>query len=247
MKGNIEWLKDNINQNYLGIKIDKNILDPYLNELKEHLENNYDTFINNRIDRDGLDNYYITVINTKECIELSNDIGIDNFNEVVQKILTMDILDIKLLGLGLASVNENTSYFIICDSKHINEIRRIIKLSEKDLHITLGFKWNDVSNVNKSTFLQKKSKFLKLLEKEYYNNQNWNFIRQIDNYDMNQRSEIIPVKLNKTSIKFKVDDTYIDVLWLNDVEKFWIVCQYSIDSDLPRLSQNEINKYFKNN
>ena len=64
---------------------------------------------------------------------------------------------------------------------------------------------------------------------------------------MNQRSEIIPVKLNKTSIKFKVDDTYIDVLWLNDVEKFWIVCQYSIDSDLPRLSQNEINKYFKNN
>jgi hypothetical protein len=242
----ITHLKDAIGNNYLGIKIPVEFLYKYLNELKDLLsEEEYNTFTENQQKRNEGE-YHITVINVADYNRICKEVGVDKFVSSLDVIFKYAIDDLKFMGLGTASRNENKAYFIVCESSKLGAVRKRYELSEIDFHVTLGFNFKDVFGVRKNVVLKKKPKFLQLLAQEFYKKDNWNFIKSIENYNSDLKADIIPLKISDTSIKVKVDGDFMDVIYLQDGEKFWIGTKYCADKDLPRLPETEIAKILKN-
>lgn len=238
----VTYLKDKIGNNYLGIKMDKSTIDPFLNELKDIIgEEDFDTFTQNQQTRDH-GSYHITVINVMDYNRLAKEMGMDKFVNSLDAIFKYPIDDLKMMGVGTAERNGNRAYFVVCDSAKLDAIRDRYNLPNQDFHTTLGFKHRDVFGVRKNEVLKKEGKFLKLLSQEFYKNDNWNFIRRIGNYKSDPKSEIIPVDISNTHMKIKCDGYYMDIGYLEDGEKFWIMAKYPIDKELPRLSETEISK-----
>lgn len=238
------YIRDILNNNYIGIKIPNEIVQPYLNFLKEEIgEDNYALYTENQQKRDRGD-YHITVLNVMEFNKLNKEIGMDKFVNSLDAVFKYEIDDLKLKGVGTATKNENRAYFIVCESEKLNAIRTRYELEPRDFHVTLGFNFKDVFGVRKNEVMKKSSKFLQLLAQEYYKRENWNFIKKIENYNLDPNSEVIPLKIEETFIKVKVDGMFMDVAYLDD--KFWIVTCYSANEDLPRLSETEIAKKLKN-
>lgn len=239
----ITHLKDVIGNNYIGIKIPNEVAQPYLNFLKEEIgEDNFNKYTENQQRRDNGD-YHITVVNVADYNRLSKEMGIDKFVNSLDNIFKYEIDDLKMKGVGTAVKNENRAYFIVCDSDKLEAVRCRYELNTHDFHVTLGFSPRDVFGVRKNEVMKKSSKFLQLLAQEYYKRENWNFIKKIENYNLDPNSEVIPLKIEETFIKVKVDGMFMDVTYLDD--KFWIVTCYSANEDLPRLSETEIAKKLK--
>ena len=237
------YLKDILNNNYIGIKVPNEIVQPYLNFLKEEIgEDNYALYTENQQKRDRGD-YHITVLNVMEFNKLNKELGMDKFVNSLDAVFKYEIDDLKLKGVGTATKNENRAYFIVCESDKLNAIRTRYELEPRDFHVTLGFNFKDIFGVRKNEVMKKSSKFLQLLAQEYYKRENWNFIKKIENYNLDPNSEVIPLKIEETFIKVKVDGMFMDVAYLDD--KFWIVTCYSANEDLPRLSETEIAKKLK--
>jgi len=237
------YIRDILNNNYIGIKIPNEIVQPYLNFLKEEIgEDNYALYTENQQKRDRGD-YHITVLNVMEFNKLNKELGMDKFVNSLDAVFKYEIDDLKLKGVGTATKNENRAYFIVCESEKLNAIRTRYELEPRDFHVTLGFQYKDVFGVRKNEVMKKSSKFLQLLAQEYYKRENWNFIKKIENYNLDPNSEVIPLKIEETFIKVKVDGMFMDVAYLDD--KFWIVTCYSANEDLPRLSETEIAKKLK--
>lgn len=237
------YIRDILNNNYIGIKVPNEIVQPYLNFLKEEIgEDNYVTYTENQQNRDRGD-YHITVLNVMEFNKLNKELGMDKFVNSLDSVFKYEIDDLKLKGVGTATKNENRAYFIVCESEKLNAIRTRYELEPRDFHVTLGFKYKDVFGVRKNEVMKKSSKFLQLLAQEFYKRENWNFIKKIENYNLDPNSEVIPLKIEETFIKVKVDGMFMDVAYLDD--KFWIVTCYSANEDLPRLSETEIAKKLK--
>lgn len=240
----ITHLKDVIGNNYIGIKIPNEVAQPYLNFLKEEIgEDNFNKYTENQQRRDNGD-YHITVVNVADYNRLSKEMGIDKFVNSLDNIFKYEIDDLKMKGVGTAVKNENRAYFIVCDSDKLEAVRCRYELNTHDFHVTLGFSPRDVFGVRKNEVMKKSSKFLQLLAQEYYKRENWNFIKKIENYNLDPNSEVIPLKIEETFIKVKVDGMFMDIAYLDD--KFWIVTCYSANEDLPRLSETEIAKKLKN-
>jgi hypothetical protein len=241
----ITHLKDVLQNNYLGIKIPVTMIQSYLNELKEILgEDDYVKFTENQIKRDG-GHYHITVINVADYNRLSKQMGIDRFVNSLDPIFKYPIDDLKLLGVGRAQKNENTAFYVVCNSGKLEAIRTRFELGEQDFHITLGFSWKDVFGVRKNEIFKKEGKFIQLLRTEFYKNQNWNFIKNISNYELDPKAEIIPIKLTDTYLKVKCDGYYLDIGYQEEGESLRIYTKYSVDEDLPRLSETEISRILK--
>lgn len=241
----ITHIKDSINQNYLGIKIPKNTLTPFIEDMKGELsKEDFETFTDLKNQRDNGE-YHITVINVIEYNKLIKKMGMDKFTESLQKVLSFEIDDMKLLGLGSASRKENKAYFVVCESDKLDSVLSRYELGKKDFHITLGFKYKDVFGVRKNETLSKKSSFLKKIKEEYNKLENWNFIKDIENFDLSKNQEIQIVDISETMIKIKYEGYYMDIGLVDD--KLRILTKYSIDSKMSKMSQTEINKYIKNN
>jgi len=82
------------------------------------------------------------------------------------------------------------------------------------------------------------------LKSNFYKYNNWEFVKEIGNFDLDNRSEIVPIEIADTSMTFRCDGQYITVGYLDDGEKFWIVSKYPIDEERPRLSETEMSKTF---
>jgi hypothetical protein len=237
----INYLKDQLGNNYLGIDIPINTIQPFLNELKEIIgEDDYNKFTENQIKRDS-GHYHITLINVIEFNKLSKSMGIDKFVNSLEPIFKYEIDDLKMMGVGTAAKNENRSYFVVINSDKLEAIRDRYELPKQDFHTTLGFKFKDVFGIRKNQVLEKEGKFLQLLKQEYYKNDNWEFIKTIGNFNLSKDEELIPVDLSDSRVKFKCGDNYTEITLLDD-EKFWIVAQYPILEEMPRLSETEIAK-----
>jgi len=240
----LTYLKDTIGNNYLGIQIPNGSINPFLNELKDIIgEDDFKTYTENQQKRDHGD-YHITVINVMEYNALSKSMGIDKFINSLEPIFKYEIDDLKMMGVGTATKNENRAYFVVINSDKLDAIRDRYELPKQDFHITLGFKFKDVFGVRKNQVLEKEGKFLQLLKQEYYKNVNWEFIKTIGNFNLNKDEELTPVDISDSRIKFKCGDNYIDVGLLDD-EKFWVMAQYPIVEEMPRLSETEIAKKLK--
>ena len=76
----ITHLKDSTGvNNYLGIDVPLDIVEPYLNELKEHIsELDFEQYTKNQQVRDK-GHYHITVINVMDYNRLMKEIGMDEF------------------------------------------------------------------------------------------------------------------------------------------------------------------------
>ena len=237
----ITHLKDVLGNNYLGIDIPKHVVEPFLNELKDIVGDDYDEFVKLKEDRDGA-NYHITVINVMDYNKLSKEMGVDKFVNSLDPIFKYPVDDLRLLGIGRAQRNENIAFFTICQSEKLQAIRNRFELADHDFHITLGFKYKDVFGVRKNEIFKKESKFLQLLRQEFYKNEDFNFIRKIVNYELDPKAEIIPVKLTETTIKVKCEGYYLDIGYSEEGECLRIYTKYPIDDELPRLSETEIAK-----
>lgn len=235
----VTHLKDNLQNNFLGIKFDENIIEPFIKELEEHLtENEFKLFTENHLKTNGM--YFLNLISVNEYNRLMQEFGVDKFVNSLDSVLKFEIDDLKMMGIGTALKNENRSYYIVCKSEKLSAVRKRYILEEADLHITIGFKWKDVVGVRKNVVMEKNNKFLNLLKAEFYKKDNWDFIKSIGNYDLDPKTEIIPVKLSDTNLKVKAQGHYMDITYLEDVDKFWIVTEYPIDEEMPRLAETEI-------
>ncbi|MEZ8733827.1 hypothetical protein [Vibrio sp. 10N.239.312.D08] len=125
---------------YLSCAINKTDLKPFLEQLKEYVGlAAYDSIVENKLKRDG-DEYHITVLYGEELKLLREDQLISSLGSAVE---------FKTIGLGLASKEANTAYFVTVESEDLNKIRDMGNLPLKDLHITLGFIGSDVHGVPK--------------------------------------------------------------------------------------------------
>lgn len=238
----ITHIKDSIGNNYLGIKFDKTLVSPFLKTLKD-VEEDYDDYISNQQKRDS-DSYHMTLINVMEYNKIAKEMGIDKFIKSLEKVFNYPIDDLKMMGLGTAQRNTNKTYFVVCKSDKLDAIRNRYVLPEKDFHITLGFKYKDVFGVRKNKVIEKPNNFLKLLKKEYLKNENWNFIKKIDNFKYDKSGSIIPVEIKESSIKFKIKNYYIVVSYLDNYG-FRVVASFPVKKDLPRLPKTEVAKKLK--
>lgn len=238
----ITHIRDVLGNNYLGIDIPINIIQPFLNELRDILgDEDYNKFTEQQIKRDG-GHYHITITNVIDYNRLSKNLGIDNFVNSLDPILKYPIDDLKLLGIGRSQKNENIAFYIVCQSDKLDAVRDRFNLPKQDFHITLGFLWKDIFGIRKNEIFKKESKFIQLLRQEFYKNEDFNFIRKIVNYELNPKAEIIPVKLTETTIKVKCEGYYLDIGYSEEGECLRIYTKYSIEDELPRLSETEIAK-----
>lgn len=241
----LSYLKDTTGNNYLGIKIPMDTSLPFLNTLKNHLsEEEFEIYTKNQQNRDG-GSHHITVINVMDYNRLSKEMGISNFVNSLEKAFKYPIDDLKLMGLGTATKNENRAYFIVCNSDKLDDIRNIYKLPNQDFHVTLGFKWRDVFGVPKNVVLEDYSKFLELLKIEFYKKENFNFIRKIGNYKGDPESDIIPLSITDKYLKVYSDGIIMDIGILEEEKKLWIMASYKSENDPKRLPTTEIIKYLK--
>jgi len=149
----LTYLKDVIGNNYVGINIPEAVVEPHLEKLKEILgEEDFEVFTQNQKMRDH-GHYHITVINVMDCNRLSKEMGMVNFVKSVELAFEYPVEDLELLGVGTASKNENTAYFIVCQSDSLDAVRTRFNLTKQDFHITLGFNTKDVFGVPKNVLI----------------------------------------------------------------------------------------------
>jgi hypothetical protein len=153
MTYNLTYLKDTIGNNYVGINIPEDVVQPHLEKLKEILgEEDFEIFTQNQKMRDH-GHYHITVINVMDCNRLSKEMGMANFVKSVELAFEYPIEDLELLGVGTASKNDNTTYFIVCQSDSLDAVRTRFNLPKQDFHVTLGFNVKDVFGVPKNVVI----------------------------------------------------------------------------------------------
>lgn len=146
----LTYLKDTIGNNYIGINIPEAVVEPHLEKLKEILgEEDFEIFTQNQKMRDH-GHYHITVINVMDCNRLSKEMGMANFVKSIELAFEYSVEDLELLGVGKASKNDNTAYFIVCQSDSLDAVRTRFNLPKQDFHVTLGFNAKDVFGVPKN-------------------------------------------------------------------------------------------------
>ena len=244
MKYNITYLKDILGSNYLGIKIQETEVRTFLEQLKDVLGDQYEEYTSNQKKRDS-DGYHITVINYIDYNRLSQENGIDKFVNSLDRILKASIDDLKLIGIGKAQKNENTAYFVVCKSDLLDEVRKMYNLSEKDFHITIGFKHKDVHGVRKNELFKMSEPFLNKLKKEYYKEgETFEFVKGIKNFDFDFFKLIEPIEINDTTATFRCGDNDYITIGLVD-NQFLITAKWQDNEKKPILSDVVITKKFK--
>jgi hypothetical protein len=150
MTHKLTYLKDAVGNNYVGINIPNEDVQPHLEKLKEILgEEDFEIFTQNQKTRDH-GHYHMTVITVMDCNRLSKEMGMANFVKSVELAFDYPVEDLELLGVGMASKNTNTAYFIVCSSDSLDAVRTRFNLPKQDFHVTLGFNTKDVFGVPKN-------------------------------------------------------------------------------------------------
>ncbi len=149
----VSYLKDRIGNNYLGLNIPFDIVEPYLNELKGILgEEEFKIYTDNQQQRDS-GKHHLTLINVGDYNRLVSDVGMDKFINSLELVFNYEVDDLEMPGIGTATKSDNTAYFIVCKSDKLDAIRTRYDLPKHDFHITLGFKWKDVFGVPKNKII----------------------------------------------------------------------------------------------
>lgn len=240
MQHTITHLKDIFGSNYLGINIQKTEVQPFLNQLKDHLGDSCEEYVQNQQNRDG-GSYHITLINTIDYNGLINRIGLDKFTTTIQNILKYPVTDLKFMGLGKAQRNDNVSYFVVVESEQLDSIVDHFGLPEKDFHVTLGFRHKDVHGVRKNEVMKMSNGFLKLLKSKYdKEGETFEFLKGLENFDGDFYKLIEPIKINDSNAILRVGSNYYQLSLIDG--SIQISAKWTSDEDLPILSDTIVNK-----
>jgi hypothetical protein len=240
----VEYLKDVVGNNYLGVNIYVDFIQQYLEKLKAIIGDEYAIYIKNQQNRDS-GHYHITVINVMEYNKLSNEIGMDKFINSLDAVFDFEFDDLQFLGIGTVEKAGNQAYFVVVRSEKLQEVRRKYGLPEQDFHITLGFKWKDVFGVRKNQVLKEKEPFLKLLKDLYYKgNETFDFIKEIENYEFDEEFQVEPIDFTETTATFRVNKNYYFSISLI-YDKLRISASWQDSEKRPILSNTLISKKLK--
>lgn len=240
----LTYLKDILGNNYLGIKVNKTNIDPFLKEMESHLGEDFEEYVDNQQKRDRGSNH-LTVINVRDYNKLSKEMGMSNFINSLEDIFKFPIDDLKMMGLGTAKKNENQTFFVVCKSDKLDAIRKRYDLPQHDFHITLGFKHKDVFGVRKNEVMEKKSKLIDKLKTEFLKKENFLFLKSIENWNEDTQLDIIPIELNETTFKVKVGDKILGIGLIED--KLRVVYRFDEEKEETRIPTTELIKILKNN
>lgn len=235
-----QFIKDSIGNNYIGIEISQNVVQPFLDQMKTLLsDKDFDEYTKNQQTRDH-GNYHMTLINVMDFNRLSSEIGYDKLLSNLEEIFKYPVDDLKMLGVGTAQKNDNRSYFVVCKSDKLDAIRSRFDLTAHDFHITLGFKWKDVHGVRKNEVVEPKSKFLKELKSQFYRKENFNFIKNIRNYDLSSDLDIVPISISDNFLKVNVGEWIMDIGFSDEKNELFIFTKYKKSDEISRLPLTEI-------
>ncbi len=130
-------LQDNQGLKYVGGLIEAKNLVPYLAQMKDLTKDNFPNYRTNQANRDHGE-FHMTLINPYE------------YQEIEQSKVNMgETLTITLKGLGRVAKKNKETYFIVVESNEAQRHRQQLGLANKDFHITLGFKPEDIYGVSK--------------------------------------------------------------------------------------------------
>ncbi|GAA6204463.1 MULTISPECIES: hypothetical protein [Thalassotalea] len=133
----IQELSDSTGLKYLAGKVNKADIEQYLNKMQVILADEFDVYRRHQSARDH-NSFHVTLVNPYEYQALADKKAIVN-----QKIR------VQLHGLGRVSQGDNTAYFVVASSPDGQFLRQKLLLQNKDFHVTLGFKSQDVFGVAK--------------------------------------------------------------------------------------------------
>lgn len=240
----LEILKDSLGQNYVGIVFSVEEVEPFLNQLKEHLGESYDEYTKLQQIRDS-GKYHMTFMSVMEFNQSSKEIGFDKFTTNLNHLMKVNFDDIKLLGLGTAEKSDNRTFFVVLKSELLNEARSTFGLDSKDFHITLGFKSKDVFGVPKNQIMTKTNSFLKKLKSNYMQEgESFEFVKGIKNFDLDFYQQIEPMEINDTNAIFRCGEH--DYLQISLVDNsMTITGKWQDTNKIPILSQTLIERKFK--
>lgn len=143
----LNYIKDSIGNNYIGIIICKEEINQYLTIWNEHFKDDNISLLEyskNKYNRDG-DEYHITLFSVMELNAIKKHFS----KEKIDAIFIDFIDDIDFKGIGKVNKNENETHYIVLTSLKLNSIRKEFGFGYKDLHITLGFNKKDIHGVDK--------------------------------------------------------------------------------------------------
>jgi len=240
----LEYLKDTVGNNYIGVNIYVDFVQSYLERLKNIIGDEYGVYIKNQQNRDH-GHYHITVINVMEYNKLSKDLGMDKFINSLEVAFDFDFDDLQFLGIGSAEKAGNKAYFIVVRSEKLQEVRKRYGLPEQDFHVTLGFKWKDVFGVRKNEVIKENEPFFKLLRDLYYkNHETFEFVKEVENFDGDPEKDIEPIEIRDTTATFRNgDNDYFSISLIGDSLR--VVAQWQDTQKRPILSNTLISKKFK--
>lgn len=235
MNYKIGYIKDVLGNNYIGIKFNKNQINPYLKKMEDIVDDKelYNTLINNqqRRDSNGDYSYHCTILSVMEYNKLHNEIGAE-LQERLEFILSLDISDLEFKGVGSASNRDNQTFFVVLSSPILDEIRLSLGLEPRDFHITIGFDKKDVFGVRKNQVLPKINKIKKIYDNYMEEFGSYKWLYSIKNFDMNLK--------NVPNDKIKLDnvsDTTLSVIIDHTMIQIGL-----IEGELQVVTQSEIKK-----
>jgi len=141
-------LKNRAKRDYLACQISSSTIARYTPYFREVVGDNkkFELLRNHRSARDGQD-HHMTIFSAEEFAQISTD-------ELEEVKSFMSISWISVLGIGRAAsenkIDNFESFFLVCESRKLNEMRKRLGFSKRDFHITLGFLPEDLHNVSKS-------------------------------------------------------------------------------------------------
>lgn len=214
MKHRITILKDILGSDYLGIKIPKEILEPYLSKLKQILGEQYDLYRKYQIERDDGE-FHLTFANVPETKKFLYDIKYVN---LVEKLYEYEV-EFILTDLSVSTNGENTSYMVCVKSDDLANLRETFGLGEKVFHITIGFKTKDVHG-KPITKVGEYNPFLKELSKKFHENDDFSFLQTLRDYEKDKKNPFEipqPISISDSSATFRLgNEDYFSVAMIND-------------------------------
>jgi hypothetical protein len=240
----LEYLKDTVGNNYIGVNIYVDMVQPYLERLRGIIGDECGVYINNQQNRDH-GHYHITVINVMDYNKLSKDLGMDKFVNSLESAFDFDFDDVKFIGIGTAEKGGNRTYFIVVKSDKLQEVRKKYGLPEQDFHVTIGFKWKDVFGVRKNEVLKESEPFCKLLRDLYYkSHETFEFVKEVENFSGDPELDIEPIEIRDTTATFRNgENDYFSISLLDNGLR--VVAQWQDTEKRPILSNTLISKKFK--
>ncbi len=241
----LQYLKDVMGNNYVGVNIQHNEIEPCLNDLKEYLNDDkyYDIVTEYQQCRDS-NHWHVTVINLFEFNALAKTIGMRQLLERIDVMFKMEIEDLLMKGIGKADKYNNIAYFAIVESDFLSSVRDSFNLPTADFHCTIGFYKKDVHGVRKNKLIDRGSKFINTINNSYYdNNKTFEFINNVKNLETELNTFDI-VSITESHINIHSNGLCYGISLLNDgeIDELSVVTKHEYTGDGSFMNQYQVEK-----